>query len=136
MASFLVAVTYLTYNKIKTKREEKKEKKRKGYADRYSELERAQRRHDEEKVNLHSQSQSQSQPSSPVSPEGERWREREREKKPLGDDPFVGERRRSGSRESGRSEGDGPRDWVDDVVMRRGRGRGSGEEEVKRQSLI
>ena len=44
MASLLFAASYLTYNKIKAKRAEKKESKRQAYADRYSRLEAEQAR--------------------------------------------------------------------------------------------
>lgn len=40
MASLIFAASYLTIKKIKTKREEKKDSKRRAYADRYAELER------------------------------------------------------------------------------------------------
>lgn len=80
MASLLFAASYLTYNKIKTKREEKKEKKRKAYADRYHELEKEQMKDVEKQILLQQRTGESSRPSavqfspaqSPTQPHGRR----------------------------------------------------------------
>jgi hypothetical protein len=128
MASLIFAASYLTYNKIKTKREEKKEKKRKAYADRYSELEREHTRDAEKHVQKQRTGDSNKQaelPSSPIQ------------------SAEAHDRRRSSS-ESLRSEEekrDGPSAWVDEVLRERSRGgaeshRDSGRQEAKVQSLV
>lgn len=40
MASIIIAATYLTYSKIRDKRDQRKEKKRAGYEERYAHLQR------------------------------------------------------------------------------------------------
>lgn len=133
MASLIFAATYFTYDKIKTKREEKKEKKRRAYADRYSELERAQRAHvkDVEKQSQShaaaggNQTTAEQQSSSVQSAE-------------------VQARRRSSSSESLRSnkeKTDGPGAWVDEVLRDQSKGgtqslKRASHEETKMQSLI
>jgi hypothetical protein len=105
MASLIFAASYLTYNKIKSKREEKKEKKRKAYADRYHQLER------EHAEGAEKQSQDRTTgggnthaelPSSPSTQPAE----------PRG-------RRSSESLRSEEEKTDGPSAWVDEVVKER-----------------
>ncbi|ERF69987.1 hypothetical protein EPUS_03539 [Endocarpon pusillum Z07020] len=126
MASLIFAASYLTYNKIKSKREEKKEKKRKAYADRYHELEK------EHTFSAGKQLQRQrtgdnsregTLPNSSIQPEELRLR------------------RSSESVPSDEEKTDGPTAWVNDVVRRRSGevvqdSPRAGHEDAKRQGLI
>jgi hypothetical protein len=131
MASLIFAASYLTYNKIKTKREEKKEKKRKAYADRYHELEKEQTRDAGKQITQRQRTGESSRPDEPQS-------------SPVHSPARHHDRRRRRSSESLRSEQekvDGPTAWVDDVLREREGGgaqspRLSGHQEVKMQSLV
>ena len=126
MASLIFAASYLTYNKIKSKREEKKEKKRKAYADRYHELEKEH--------TFSAGKQLQQQRTGDSSREGA-----------LPNSSIQSEELRARrSSESVRSDGektDGPNTWVDDVVRKRSGGvmqdsLRAGHEDAKKQSPI
>jgi hypothetical protein len=127
MASLLFAASYLTYNKLKTKSEERKEKKRKAYADRYSELQREHTREMEKQGQYHRAGSSKGQAELPTSPV----------------QPAETQDRRSSS-ESVRSDDEkagGPSAWVDEVIRERSQGgqhnrRQSGHEEAKIQSVV
>jgi hypothetical protein len=107
MASLIFAASYLTYNKIKTKHEKRKEKKRKAYADRYQELEQEHRKDAEKQL----QQQRTGDSNQEVEPLNSPIQSAE-----------LGVRRRSS--ESVRSDGgkvDGPGAWVDEVLRERSR---------------
>jgi hypothetical protein len=128
MASLLFAASYLTYNKLKTKSEERKEKKRKAYADRYSELQRRHTQEMEKQGQCHRAGSGKGQAELPTSPV---------------QSAETQDRRRSSS-ESVRSDDEkagGPSAWVDEVMRQRSQGgqhnrRQSGHEEAKIQSLV
>lgn len=132
MASLIFAASYLTYNKIKTKREERKEKKRKGYAARYSELQREHRRGAEEKQ-LHEWQRTRDSNSN---------RHAEVPTSPARSAEARGRRSSSsGSLRSEEEKTDGPNTWVDEVLKERSGGgiqdtSRSGQEEAKVQSLL
>ena len=99
MASLIFAASFLTYDKIKHKRSERKERKRKTYEERYGEL---QKEHTEvEQKYLRSGKTGHSERSEP-----ETNADAETTEKSL--------KRRSSS--DSRLSRDGPSAWVDDVV--------------------
>jgi hypothetical protein len=107
MASLIFAASYLTYNKIKSKREEKKEKKRKAYADRYHQLEREHAEGAEKQTQGRGTGGGNTQAELLNSP------------------PQSAELRGRRSSESLRSQvetTDGPSAWVDEVVKERSGG--------------
>lgn len=126
MASLIFAASYLTYNKIKSKREEKKEKKRKAYADRYHELEK-EHTFSAEKQLLRQRTGDNSRegtlPDSSIQTQELRVR------------------RSSESVRSDEEKTGGPTVWVDGVVGKRSGDAmqdspRAGHEDAKRQSLI
>jgi len=126
MASLIFAASYLTYNKIKSKREQKKEKKRKSYAERYHQLEREQA----EGAEKHSQ----------VRSTGSGNRQSELSNSPTQSAELKG-RRSSESLRSEEEKTDGPSAWVDQVVKERSGGETqklpmNAHDDVKRQSFV
>ena len=107
MASLIFAASYLTYNKIKTKREEKKERKRKAYADRYHELEKEHNKDAEKQV----QAQRTGDSSRPA----------EEQRAHTQSPTELRGRRSSESLRSQQENADGPTAWVDDVLRERSR---------------
>jgi hypothetical protein len=104
MASLIFAASYLTYNKIKSKREEKKAKKRKTYEDRYHQLEREHAEGAEKQLQGRSTGSSNMQPELPNSPT---------------QSAELRGRRSSESLGSEEEKKDGPSAWVDEVVKDR-----------------
>ncbi len=127
MASLIFGAAYLTYDKIKTKREEKKERKRKAYADRYSELEKEHAK-DTEKQLQHQRT-------------GDSHREAELPSSPNQTAALQDRRSSSESLRSGEEKPDSPSTWVDEVISERSGGGTqsaprSGHEEARTQSLV
>lgn len=127
MASLIFAASYLTYNKIKTKREEKKEKKRNAYAQRYLELEKEHTKDTEKQI----QGQRTGDSISPAEEQSSQTRS----------PTALRGRRSSESLRSEHEKADGPTAWVDDMLRERSRGgtqspQVDGRHEVKMQSLV
>lgn len=116
----------MTYNKIKTKREEKKEKKRKAYADRYYELERDHAQGAEKQLQGQNTGGGNTQAELPNS---------------TTQSADLRGRRSTESLRSEEERMNGPSAWVDEVVRERsGGGTQSspriGHEDAKRQSFV
>ena len=102
MASLIFAAGFLTYNKVKDKREAKKEKKRKGYEERYTELERE---HTQDQEKFITKQKTGDKPSG----------------NPFEDNVAVPKERRTSTDSQGsRHSNDGdPSQWVEEVVRQR-----------------
>ena len=101
MASLIFAAGFLTYNKVKDKREAKKEKKRKGYEDRYTEL---QREHTQNEEKLTKQKTGDNSSGNPFEENVAAPKER---------------RTSTESQRSRHSNDDDPNQWVEEVVRQR-----------------
>ncbi len=126
MASLIFAASYLTYNKIKSKREEKKEKKRRAYADRYHELEKEHTFSAGKQLQGHRTGDSGGEGALPNSST---------------QSAELRARRSSESLRTEAEKADGPSAWVDDIVRKRLGGvvldsPRAGHEDTKRQSLM
>ena len=105
MASLIFAAGFLTFNKVKDKRDARKEKKRKGYEERYNELQREHTQNEEKYVRRQTTGEIQSAQDKNVLDDGR---------------PGSKERRTSSeSQRSHRSGNDDPSSWVDEVVRQR-----------------
>ena len=109
MASLIFAASYFTIKKIKTKREEKKNSKRKAYADRYSELEREHKEFAASQ--LHGQRRT-----------GDSHREAELHNITTQQSEPLGRISSSESLRRPKEKPDGPSAWVDEVLSERSRG--------------
>lgn len=127
MASLIFAAGILTYDKVKKKREEKKERKRSGYQQRYDDLVRENTQGDERR---------KSEPSREAQSTGSSEEKQRRETR----DSVLGahEHRKSSmdsQRLSNELDRDSPSAWVDQVLKEKGTNGGGGQE-PKLTSLI
>jgi hypothetical protein len=115
MAGVLLAVSFLTYDKIKHKRAAKKEAKRKGYEARYSELEyeylKDQNKRLQRQQTGSSQGTDQHGPTKSVEPS-------EAQQQDVPSELLARWRSTESDRASARSRDD-PSAWVDEVVKER-----------------
>ena len=110
MASLILAAGFMTYSKVKDKREAKKEKKRKAYETRYEELQKEHSHHQEKHI--------QTQQT------GDRHNQAELD--PFADVASKGRRSSTDSQRSQRSDRDDPTRWVNEVVLARSKSQGVG----------